>query len=480
MRILLVIGVVGHLVRSFAAAFVPPVALGLLDADYPAAIRFAIGAASTFLLGALMSKGYDRAVSFYRGEVFAVVTFAWVFLGMVAAIPYLLADLSPVDALFESVSGLTTTGATILQNFGQYGRSFFLWRSMTQWFGGLGVIALFVVVLPRLGVAGRQLFFAEASGAPSEALSPQARDNARKLWILYCGSTLLLTLGLAWTGLSPYDALVHALTTMSAGGFSPHPLSIAGYANPAAEWLLVPFMIIAGASFTLQFRVVTGRPLDLFRDGEFLFYLAVLSLAALVMALLHAGTSMLEALRTGFFQSASLMSSTGFASVDFNTWSDGLKAPLLVVMIVGGCAGSAAGGPKAIRILMVAKHVIREVKRTLHPRAVLPLRYKHRPVSDGIMRSVFTLVALYFVGYFLLGTTLAILGSDLVLAFSAAIACLGNIGPGFGTAGPMGNYAGFDPTSKCLLTAAMLVGRLEIVTVLALLHSDAWRGVRLR
>ncbi len=481
MRILLVIGVVGHLARNFALAFLPPLVLALFDSDHDAAIRFGASAVATVAAGALLSRGYRGSPSFHRSEAFAVVAFTWLFLAALAAVPYLLTGLSPVDALFESVSGLTTTGATILTDFDAYSRAFFLWRAMTQWFGGLGVIALFVVVLPRLGIAGRQLFFAEATGDTADALSPKVRNNAARLWLVYCGLTLSLVAALYAAGMSPYDAFVHALTTLSAGGFSPNGQSIAGYANPTAEWVFVPFMLLSGASFTLQYRVFSGKLGELVRDGEFVLYVAVMGLAGLAAALLlHPGAFTEQSLRLGFFQVASLMSSTGYASADFNLWSDSLKAVLVVVMVVGGCAGSAAGGPKVIRLLLLGKHVVREIRRTLYPRAVLPLRYKLRPVSDEIMRSVFTLVALYAVGYFALGTALTLLGADLVLAFSAGLACLGNIGPGFGAAGPMGSFAGFDTPSKLLLTAAMWVGRLEIVAVLALLQSDVWRRLRLR
>src|SRR5690606_22412956 len=207
-----------------------------------------------------------------RSEALAVVSGTWLVVAVMGALPYAFSGLSLVDSLFESMSGFTTTGATILTNFEEHGRAFYLWRAMTQWFGGLGVIALFVVVLPRLGIAGRQLFFAEASRAPAEAVSPSAQMSARKLWIIYLVLTVLLALSLWLAGMKPYDSIVHSLTTLGSGGFSPHGQSIAGYNNHAVEWILCVFMILAGTSFTLQYRAFTGRPIAFVKDGEFLLY----------------------------------------------------------------------------------------------------------------------------------------------------------------------------------------------------------------
>jgi len=274
-------------------------------------------------------------------------------------------------------------------------------------------------------------------------------------------------------------SLLHAFTTMSAGGFSPNPQSIAGYQNPAAEWVLVLFMLLSGTSFTLQYKVFTGRPLGFFRDGEFMFYVSVTCVGALSVAcILAGGTPDLNHLRMAAFQATSLVSSTGFASVDYNVWSDPARALLIMLMVLGGCAGSAAGGPKAIRFLLVVKRMQREITRVLHPRAVLPLRYKKRPIPDEIVRAVYALVVLYLAGYFLFGVALVLLGSDLVTGFSAALACLGNIGPGFGPAGPMGSFADFSDLAKSVLVFAMWIGRLEIVAVLVLFHPDVWRAIR--
>ncbi len=479
MRVILVIGVIGQLVRLFSLAFLPPTLQAMWDQDWA---EFAFFAGPLFLtqaIGAAAQRMPQPRGAIERTEALAVVAGTWLTIAALGALPYAFSGLHPVDALFESMSGFTTTGATILTDFDAHGRAFYLWRAMTQWFGGLGVIALFVVVLPRLGIAGRQLFFAEASRAPGEAVSPSAQMASRRLWILYTLLTVLLALCLYLAGMTGYDAVVHALTTLSAGGFSPDGQSIAGYANPAVEWILILFMILSGTSFTLQYRVFTGRPSAFLRDGEFILYLIVTLAISLFVAIELSVTGLgLTELRVGLFQVSSLMSSTGFASEDFNLWSDEARALLIVAMVFGGCAASACGGPKVIRWLLVFKHIAREIRRTLHPRAVIALRYKGATIADDVMRSVFMLVVLFLVGHFLCGVILVLLGHDLVLGFSAALACMGNIGPAFGVAGPMGSYASFDVPSKLVLTFAMWVGRLEIVTVLALLHPDVIREIR--
>lgn len=477
-------GIIGQVVKLFSSAFLPPLLLAMWDRQWFGMLQFILAGLFTFGCGVWLSRGFSQPRHLHRTEALAIVALTWLTLSVFAAVPYLLVGMSIPDALFESMSGLTTTGATIITDFNdpKFTRSFFLWRSMTQWFGGLGIIALFVVVLPRLGIAGRQLFFAEASGAPGEAVNPQIRKAAGRLWIVYVVLTVVCAALLYSTGMSPFDALCHSLTTLSAGGFSPNGESVAGYGNAGAEWVLVLFMFLGGASYPLQYKVYTGDPFGFFRDGEFLFYLAftvgIGLLAAVAIFGLPEASTTADSLRQGLFQSASLASSTGFASTDYNRWPDAARGLLLVIMVVGGCAGSAAGGPKCIRHLLVSKHIIREIKQVLHPRAVLVIVYKARAVPPAIMRAVFTLAVLYAGGYFLIGVLLVVTETDVITGFSASIACLGNIGPGFSEVGPMGSYANFAWFNKLLLYVAMWVGRLEIVTVLALLHPHVWRNLR--
>lgn len=482
MRVRLVSAVIGQLLRLFCIAFLPPLLLALADRDWALVQGFIVAAVGGGLLGTGLAYRYEAPRLFHRAEAMAVVAGTWMVVAIFAGIPYVFAGL-PVDAaLFESMSGLTTTGATALADFSVHGRSFYLWRAMTQWFGGLGVIALFVVILPRIGLAGRQLFFAESSSAPGEDVSPQIRKGASKLWVLYVGLTGLCALGLYASGMGTFDAVVHALTTLAAGGFSPSGTSIAGFANPAVEWVLVVFMFLAGASFPLQYKVFTGAsPKGFLQDEEFVFYSFLTGLTGIGLAcMLTGGLPTAESLRTSLFQITSLMSSTGFASTDYNLWGDAPKMVLLLVMVIGGCAGSAAGGPKVIRHLLVGRHLLREVRQTLHPRAKLVLRYRGRAVPYGVIRAVFALALLYVGGYFVFGVALVWMGEPLVDSFTASLACLGNIGPGFEAVGPMGSFAHLSAPAKLTLVLAMWIGRLEILTVVALLHPDVWRRLDFR
>jgi trk system potassium uptake protein TrkH len=489
MRIALVLGVIGRLLKIFCFAFVPPLCLAAWDAwqgdgSWTEAGHFGISLAVTWCCGWLASLLFVPKADFRRAEALAVVAGTWMVIGHFAAAPYMFAGLSYVDSFFESISGLTTTGATILTDFDAHGRAFFLWRSMTQWFGGLGVIALFVVVLPQLGIAGRQILFAEGSDATTDVISPSVRESARRLWILYCFLTALEMLLLRIVaGMNWFESVCHSLTTMSAGGFSPNGESIAGYANPTAEWIIIIFMIFSGMSFPLIWLGFTRRPREIIRDGEWRFYMMCMAIGAFgVAAMLAGGIPQFEEIRIGLFQSASLISSTGYASVDYAQapWTDGMRILLLFVMIIGGCAGSAAGGPKAIRNLLSLKFMWREFTRVLHPRGVIPLRHRGHAVPEDAMRAIINLVLSYIVLYLVVGALVVMLGSGLVEGFTASLACVGNIGPGFGAVGPMENFADLHPLSKIILSLGMWMGRLELVTVLVLLHPDVLRRLRWR
>ncbi|MCB9734965.1 MAG: TrkH family potassium uptake protein [Deltaproteobacteria bacterium] len=486
MRVLVVLAIVGRLLRLFSLAFVPPLLFAVFDAEWTVAANFGIALGATLVFGFLfpmVEKEEMRVL--HRAEALAVVSLTWLAIALFGAIPFSLAGLSFADSFFEAMSGFTTTGATILTDFSmeKWGKAFFLWRAMTQWIGGMGVIALFVVVLPKLGIAGRQLFFAEASGAPGEAVSPSVRHAASRLWGLYVALTAVLIGLLVGVGYDVYDAVCNAFTTLAAGGFSPNGESIMGYHNPAGEWILTVFMVISGMSFPLLYVTLLRRPLAIFRDEEFRFYLLATVLGAVGLALVlmnRHGVEAGEAIRAGAFQAASIISSTGFASADYNLWGDAAKIIIFFLMLFGGCAGSAAGGPKAIRHLLVMKHIFREFKRVLHPRAVIAIKYKGKAVDDNIMRTIFTLVLVFMAVYFFLGVFLVLSGHDIITAFSASLATVGNVGPGVNAAGPMGNFAFFGDGEKVVMTLGMWLGRLEMLTVLSLVHWHVWRDLHWR
>ncbi|CAN5689863.1 TrkH family potassium uptake protein [soil metagenome] len=482
MRILVVIQTTGGFLQFFSLTFLAPLVVALLHGErYDAAIFLASGVISA-VAGYLMTRGRrTQTDDLKRVEGLAIVAGSWLLLSWSAAIPYLGAGMGPIDAMFEAMSGMTTTGATVMRDFSEYGRGLFFWRSLTQWFGGMGVIALFVAVLPRLGIGGRQLFFTEAPGPTDEKLTPQIRKTAAALWTVYAGLTLAQFVALILVGMPVYDSACHALTTLAAGGFSPNALSVAGYASPAVEWVIIFFMFAAGANFALHYRTLRGELRAFPTDEEFRSYAGIVALATVVLVVFLRPEipGFLDRFRHGLFQVLSILTTTGYASTDFQLWNDQAKMVLLALMFIGGCAGSAAGGPKIVRQLLIARYTLLELRRTLHPRGVLPVKLGGRVVSEEVMRGVLVFFLFYLLVFAVCTMIVSALGADLVTALTASIACLGNIGPGFNAVGPMASFADLHPISKVVLTATMWIGRLEVLTVLALLRPEVWRGSRL-
>ena len=484
MRLAVIVHITGTLVRLYSPALLAPVAVAAYYREWSDAAGFAVALAVTAATGALMrlaaGRGADDVERLRRIEGLAVVAATWLILAHLSGIPFVWAGLGPIDALFEAMSGLTTTGATVFTDFSAFGRGIFFWRAMMQWLGGVGVIALFIAVLPRLAIGGRELFFAEAAGPTDEKLTPQLRQTAAALWKLYVGLTAAQVVALSVAGMPLYDAICHAFTTLSAGGFSPHPLSIAGYDSAAIDWIVTAFMFVAGANFALQYRAVRGGRVALARDEELRAYAGVILLAtgAATYLLVRDGSPLLDALRHGAFQVVSILTTTGYASTDFQLWGDELKMVLFLLMFIGGCAGSAGGGPKVVRHVLMARFTLRELKRTLHPRAVLPVKLGGRVVPEHILRDVQAFMLFYLLTFAVGAAIVVMLGADLMTGITASIACLGNIGPGFDEIGPMASFAGLHPVSKIVLTLEMWIGRLEVLTVLVFFRFEAWRSAR--
>jgi trk system potassium uptake protein TrkH len=472
-----VVHLIGVILRAFGFTLLAPAAVSLFYREWWDGGGFAVSALVTIGLGHAMRAADRTPEELRRADAFGVVAGAWLFTAAAGALPFMWAGVSPIDALFESMSGLTTTGSTVFADFSRYGRGIFFWRGLTHWLGGMGVIALFVAVFPRLAIAGRELFFAEASGPTDEKLTPQIRKTAASLWWVYTGLTIAQVLALVAVGHPLYESVVHAFATLGAGGFSPHPQSIMGYGSPAVEWICIVFMFLAGANFALHYRVVLGRPGDLWRDEEFRAYLGIVLVASALLAwfLWEATPGFGTAIRTALFQVVSIITTTGFASTDFQLWDDRAKFVLLVLMFIGGCAGSAAGGPKVVRQLLIARYTLLELRRTLHPNAVLPVKFGGRVVPDHVMRAVLVFFLFYLLAFAVCASIVSALENDLITGITASIAALGNIGPGFNTVGPMASFAPLTSVSKLVLLLAMWLGRLELMTVLVLLRPEVWR-----
>jgi trk system potassium uptake protein len=491
------LNLVGALLKYLSLAFLfpVPIALGYGEPWWPYAAAGALTALGGLSLETI-TRGKER-VGIREG--FLVVALTWLLGSAFIAVSYLLSgedQLSrPLDALFEAMSGMTTTGSSVVVDVSALDRSLSMWRQFTQWFGGMGIIVLALAVLPRLRVGGRQLMESEAPGPELETLTASIRDTARRLWLLYVALTALLIVILAsfgWTGvderMNPFNAAAYALSALPTGGFGIDPRSLEGYA-PASQWVLALFMTIAGANFALLFRAfVRRKPVALARDEEFRLYFGLLLMASAVLTVIlwDAGiASGEEALRQAAFQTVSIMTTTGFASTDFAAWV--VVAPAAAMLIVGimfpgGSAGSTAGSIKVVRHLVIGRVLRRELDQAMHPEYVAPVRVNRLPVDERTVRAVIAFVLLY-VGIFVAGAVLLLLDAHRVEleltpfdALAASATTLGNVGPAFGFAGPMGSFEPFSDVSTAIMTGLMWIGRLEIVPVVALFTRAYWRA----
>jgi len=482
MRFSLVVHVIGIVVRVFGLMFLAPLAVALIYGEMLDAIGFVVATIFTSGVGHLMRQAgghatEDAVEGMRRVEGLAIVSGSWLLIAWFASLPYMWNGLGQINALFEAMSGLTTTGATVFEDFSLYGRSIFFWRGLTNWLGGMGVIALFVAVLPRLAIGGRELFFAEMPGHDDEKVAPQIRRTAALLWRLYAVLTVLQIAALVMTGMPLFDSVCNTFGTIAAAGFSPHPQSIGGYNNPAAEWVIIVFMFLSGANFALQYRALARRDFRMLaNDEELAAYTGVIIVGALLVGVAIWDTTTSGVIRVSLFQVISILTTTGFTTVDFQLWNDQAKAVLLGLMFIGGCAGSASGGPKVVRHVLLAKFTLQELRRTLHPRAILPVKLNGRVVPTAIMQGVVVFFLFYMLTFAICAAVLILLGTDMVTGISAAAASISNVGPAFNQVGPMTNFADLHPVSRIVLTLTMWIGRLEVLTVLVILRPEAWRS----
>lgn len=481
MKLKVMLNALGIIMVALGIIMLTPIAVALLAREYSSIPPFVIAFAVAVTLGLLFQwrGGYSRDFdSLKRTEGMLVVSLAWLVIGGIGAIPYLFFDLGPIDAYFESISGFTTTGATILKDFSPYPKAFFFWRSLSQWLGGMGIIVLFVAILPQFAVAGRQMFFAETPGPTEEKVTPRITHTAKALWLVYILLTVLEISFLSLAGMPLFDAVCNSFSTMAAGGFSPHPQSIMGYQSSTVTWIVTLFMFLAGGNFALQYRVLFQRKFrSLTQNEEFCFYTAIVLLMSLLLclALLQTGTVTFTAgLRDGFFQITSIITTTGFASVDFALWAIPAQTVLFTVMLIGGCAGSAGGGVKVVRVLFGFKYLKREIAQIVHPRAVLPIKLDGVTVPEDIQRQILGFLLFYITLMTLSALAVTIIESNGAIGIVGTAATIGNIGPGYGTIGPMASFGDLSALTKIIFIVDMVVGRLELIPFLAMLHPDFW------
>jgi len=446
----------------------------------PAAAAFAISSLVSIAAGALMFHLFQTGEEIRPREGFAIVTLSWMLASLFGSLPYVLTGTLPnfIDAYFETMSGFTTTGASVLTDIEAVPLSVLSWRSLTQWLGGMGIVALFVALLSQTGSSAMQMFKAEVPGPLSEKLRPQAKETAKVLWQAYLVLSLACSLLLWAAGMNFYEAMNHTFTTMSTGGFSTKNASIAYY-SPLIQWVIIVFMTLAGVNFGLYYLSLRGRTLKtIWHNHEFRLYLLVILCTTLVVLLnIHGKVfhTFEESLRAAAFQVVSIITTTGFATADYNQWPTFSRALLFVLMFVGGCTGSTAGSVKIFRYLILFKHALLELKHQLHPRYICRLTVDRLPINNGVLVSVLIFFFLYIFLFCAGWLVLLLTGMDMTSAASAVASALGNVGPGLGSVGPVANYAHLLPLAKVILTLLMLVGRLEIFTVMVLFLPAAWR-----
>ena len=438
------------------------------------ALALAVGGIGFFL------TWHARNSELYRRDGYLVVTTGWIVMSCFGCMPYYLSGSIPTftNAFFETVSGYSTTGASILTDIEAMPRSMLFWRSLTQWIGGMGIIVLAVAILPILGIGGMKLFVAEAPGISADKLQPRIKETAKRLWYIYLGLTLTEMLLLHLAGMSFYDAINHALTTMATGGFSTRNASIGAYQNPMIQYVIILFMFFAGTNFAVLYFLLNRQVKRVIQNGEFVSYLAITASIALVVALVlffSIGYGAEKSLRTALFQVVSIITTTGYATDNYLQWGPFLGTLFFFLLFTGASAGSTAGGLKLVRILILFKNALLGLKRELHPSAVIPLRINGQTLKTSILYNVLGFMIVY-VTVFNLGTLiLSAMGIDFQTALGATITCISNVGPGIGSVGPSSNFAHLPIASKWLLSFLMLVGRLELFTILIILTPYFWK-----
>lgn len=473
--------VVGILIFYLGLAMLVPIFFGLYYND-GSIIPLTKAMAATMISGIILYFGTRGAATniISQRDGMAIVALGWITIGIFGALPFFLCNggFDFTDAFFESVSGFTTTGASIITDIEGLSKGLLMWRSFVQWLGGMGIIVLSIAILPFLGVGGMQLYKAEVPSPVPDKLKPRIRDTAMVLWKVYVIFTFVETLLLMTAGMNFYDAFSHALTTMPTGGFSTKNASIAHFNSVYMDVIIIIFMVLAGINFSLHYQMLKCKPLALFKDSECRFFVGTVGVLTLLVTLNIHGLIFEEigqALRYSAFQVISIITTTGYATFDYEQWPSMSRLILLLCMFLGASAGSTGGGMKCLRVMLCFKYCYKELFLLVHPRAVVHVKIGGKIVPEDVMRSVLGFLALYVGLFGLAAVALAGMGVDFLTSIGAVAATLGNIGPGFGLVGPVENYAQIPVLGKWLLSWCMLLGRLEIYTLIIFLVPEFWQ-----
>ncbi|MDP7553974.1 MAG: TrkH family potassium uptake protein [Candidatus Thioglobus sp.] len=482
MKIDIVLKTIGLLLMVFSLTQIPPI---LIDFIYSEGefVSFFISFALTFIGGYLVWFFNRNAAQDFRiREGILIVVSFWAVLSLFGTLPFLLTDsiknLTFASAFFESMSGLTTTGATVLSQLDELPKSILYYRQQLQWLGGIGIIVLAVAILPFLGVGGMELYHAEYSGISKDRLTPKVRQTAIALWKIYLSLTILCALGYFFSGMSFFDAVSHSFSTIAIGGFSTHDASIGHFNSLPIELVAMFFMFLSGINFSLHFVVWNNRTfINYWRDSEFKTYIFIL-ISATVIILISLGlnnqyNNSADTLRYGLFQTISMATTTGFVSQKFSSWPVALPLFLILLSFIGACVGSTGGGIKVIRVLMMFRLGMKEIKKFIHPSAQVSVKLNRSSVSEQTLVSVLGFFSLYAIAFILILIMLMFTGLDQVSSFSATAATMNNLGPALGTVAD--NYSILGDSAKWILSFSMLIGRLEVLTIIALFHKAFWR-----
>ena len=473
----------GLILTYFGILVCSPIIFSFIYHEYDSMLPFLLTSIFSISLGYIFKKigllkGVKNLNDIKRNEGLFIVTTSWVIAGFIAAMPYAISGLSPVNSLFEAVSGITTTGATILTNF-SYPHAIMFWRCFTQWLGGMGIIVLFIAILPQFAIAGRQMFFAESPGPTEDKFTPRIRSTASSLWVVYAGLTILEIILLSIGKMPLFDAICNSMATVAAGGFSPNPESTMGYHSNYITWVILIFIFLAGSSFNLQHRAYTKlNPLLFWKNEEFRVYFGIfagISILVITSLILNDHYKIFEAITHGCYQVISLMTSTGSASIDFAQWSFQSQTLLFLAMLTGGCASSTGGGIKIVRWMLLYKMMRMALRKILHPNAVINVKVNENIVQPDILNQTIGFVMFYLAIVVISMFTISVIEKNIIIGISSSITAIGNIGPGFGhIIGPMNNFDSLNSISKLILTFNMLIGRLELIPFLVFLEKDLY------
>ena len=482
MRYGLIIGILGSISKYVGMMFIIPIVAAVILKEYNHILPFLVSLIIALILGFILS--YNKLAqkeidTIKKTEALTTVFFAWVLFTVICTIPYLFYDFSVTNAFFEAMSGTTTTGATIITDFSKYPKTLFFFRSLTQWFGGMGIVVLFIAVLPKIAVAGREMFFAEIPAPTEDKATPRIRYTASWLWGIYLAYTVVETVVLKLLNVDTYSAIITSLSTISTGGFSALSNSIQEFHDPKIAVCVLFFMFIAGINYLLVYRSLKDKkPAPVFKSEEFRAYLGIIIFTSILLTaslIINSNYPIKTAFLNSFFEVTSTMTSTGFAVDNYIKWDTTSKIILFIAFFTGGCATSTSGGIKIIRLVFVVKYLKRELNKILHSSAVYPIALEGSAVGRDIISQMIAFVIFYVVIFAIGAFLIVLIENNATLALSSGAAALGNIGPAYAMIGPMDNFDGLNIFTKWILILLMLIGRLEIIPFLAILNKDLWK-----